>query len=97
MACGLYLRGSLRGLLLFVGILGCFFYKYVLWTFDWAYNPLYLIYVVLFSGSLWTLVLVLRGIDGEQIRAAIGERFSGSNARHLLLRDRRSAVVEVSR
>src|SRR5262252_10429190 len=62
LACGLYLRGSLRGVLLFVGILGSFLYKYLLWTFDWAYNPLYLIYVTVFSGSLWTLVLVLRRI-----------------------------------
>jgi hypothetical protein len=74
-AFGLHWRGSVRGTLLFVGTLASFLYKYVLWTFDWAYNPLYLIYVTLFSGSLWTLVLVLRRIDGEQIHAAIGPRF----------------------
>src|SRR5262245_30732981 len=71
----LYARGSLRGTLLFVGMLASFLYKYVLWTFDWAYNPLYLIYVVLFSLSLWTLVLVLSDLDRERIPAAIGRRF----------------------
>jgi hypothetical protein len=74
-AFGLYRRGSLRGTLLFVGMLASFLYKYVLWAFDWAYNPFYLIYVGLFSLSLWTLVLVLRDLAGEQIRAAIGPRF----------------------
>jgi hypothetical protein len=64
----LHMRGSLRGTLLFVGILASFLHKYLLWTFDWAYNPLYLIYVAVFSLSLWTLVLVLRGIDREQVR-----------------------------
>jgi hypothetical protein len=75
MAFGLHLRGSVRGTLLFVGVLASFLYKYLLWAFDWAYNPLYLIYVALFSLSLWTLVLVLRDFDGDQIRAAIGPRF----------------------
>lgn len=74
-AFGLHLRGSLRGTLLFVGMLASFLYKYLLWSFDWAYNPLYLIYVALFSLSLWTLVLVLSDLDGEQLRAAIGPRF----------------------
>jgi hypothetical protein len=74
-AFGLHLRGSVRGTLLFVGMLASFLYKYLLWTFDWAYNPLYLIYVALFSGSLWTLVLVLSSLDGQPIRAAIGPRF----------------------
>lgn len=75
MALGLYLRGSVRGTLLLVGVLGSFLYKYLLWTFGWAYNPLYLIYVGLFSASLWTLVLLLRSIDREEVRSAIGARF----------------------
>jgi hypothetical protein len=74
-ALGLHMRGSPRGTLVFVGTLASFLYKYLLWTFDWAYNPLYLIYVALFSLSLWTLVLVLSSLDGEQIRTVIGRRF----------------------
>jgi hypothetical protein len=74
-ALGLHRRGSVRGTLLFVGMLASFLYKSLLWTFDWAYNPFYLMYVALFSLSLWTLMLVLRDLDGEQIRAAIGPRF----------------------
>jgi hypothetical protein len=74
-AFGLHLRGSVRGTLLFVGMLASFCTSTCLWSFDWAYNPLYLIYVALFSLSLWTLVLVLSEVDGEQIRATIGPRF----------------------
>lgn len=71
----LYQRGSLRGTVVFIGCLASFLYQYLLWTFDWAYNSLFLVYVALFSLSLWTLVFVLAGIDRAQIRAAIGERF----------------------
>jgi hypothetical protein len=71
----LYLRGSLRGTALFVGSLTSFLYQYLLWTFDWAYNSLFLVYVTLFSLSLWTLILVLTGVDGAQVRKVIGEHF----------------------
>ena len=70
-----HLRGSLRGTVLFVGSLASFLYQYLLWTFDWAFNSLFLVYVTIFSLSLWTLVFVLAGIDGAQVRAAIGKRF----------------------
>lgn len=69
------LRGSLRGTVVFIGCLASFLYQYLLWTFDWAYNSLFLIYVALFSLSLWTLVFVIAGVDRVQIQAAIGERF----------------------
>jgi hypothetical protein len=78
----LYLRGSLRGLILFIGSLVSFVYQYLLWTFDWAYNSLFLIYVILFSLSLWTLSLVLTGTDTVQLRTAIGERFPVKATRH---------------
>lgn len=71
----LYLRGSLRGTMLLIGSLASFSYQYLLWTFDWAYNSLFLVYVALFSLSLWTLALVLASVDPAQARAAIGECF----------------------
>src|SRR5262249_53106581 len=45
------------------------------WTFDWAYNSLFLVYVALFSLSLWTLILVVTRVDGTEVREAIGDRF----------------------
>ena len=44
----LYLRGSMRGTALFIGSLASFLYQYLLWTFDWAYNSLFLVYVAIF-------------------------------------------------
>jgi hypothetical protein len=44
---------------LFAGSLASFLYQYLLWTFDWAFNSLFLVYVTIFSLSLWTLVFVL--------------------------------------
>lgn len=58
-----------------IGSLASFLYQYLLWTFDWAYNSLFLVYIALFSLSLWTLVLVLARVDYARVRAAIGERF----------------------
>ncbi len=75
LASVLQARGSARGTVLFVGAIASFLYKYLLWTFDWAYNQLFLAYVGVFSLSLWTLVLILTNVDPEQIRAAIGPRF----------------------
>ena len=71
----LYLQDSLRGTALFIGSLASFFYQYVLWTFDWAFNSLFLVYVVLFSLSLWTLILILTSVDGAEVREAVGDRF----------------------
>ena len=70
-----YLRGSLRGTVVLIGCLASFLYQYLLWTFDWAYNSFFLVYVALFSLSLWTLAFVIVGVDRAQIQAAIGEHF----------------------
>ena len=42
-----YLRGSLRGTLLFIGMVANFFYQYLLWAIGWAFNPHFLIYIIL--------------------------------------------------
>ena len=79
-AFALYLRRSARGTVLFVGSLASFLYKYLLWTFDWAFNPLFLVYVAVFSLSLWTVVFVLVGVDGPRMRDVISERFPARTA-----------------
>jgi hypothetical protein len=71
----LHLRGSLRGTVLFIGSLASFFYQYMLWTFAWAYNSLFLAYVALFSLSLSSLGLVLAGVDRARVKEAIRNRF----------------------
>lgn len=71
----LYLRGSLRGTVLYIGSLASFLYQYPLRTFDWAYNSLFLVYVAILALSLWTLIFVLATVEDAQVREAIGERF----------------------
>lgn len=52
-----YGRGSLRGGLLLMGGLAYFLYVYASLALNAAYNPLFLVYVALFSASLYGLVL----------------------------------------
>ncbi|MGZ3608757.1 MAG: hypothetical protein ACXWPS_21010 [Ktedonobacteraceae bacterium] len=59
----LYQRGKLRGGLLLAGVLAYFLYNYGSMAFGAAYNPLFLVYVVLFSASLFALVLSLTSFD----------------------------------
>ncbi|GAB4461758.1 MAG: hypothetical protein Kow0070_19850 [Anaerolineales bacterium] len=59
----LTLRGSLRGRLLLAGTLGFILYTYVTMCFGAAYNALFLVYVALFSLSLFAFVLVMMTFD----------------------------------
>ncbi len=69
-ATALYARDSLRGRLLLAGTLGYFLYTYASLSFLTAYNPLFLVYVALFSLSLFAFVLSLLSID---IKALAGQ------------------------
>lgn len=68
----LYWCGSLRGRLLLTGILASFAYSYANMALGAAYNSLYLVYVALFSASLFDFVLTLRSIDLQ----VLASRFS---------------------
>ena len=56
-------RGSLRGRLLLTGTLGFFLYTYLSMSMLTAYNPLFLVYVALFSLSLHAFVLCMLSFD----------------------------------
>lgn len=71
----IYLLGSLRGTVVFIGSLASFLYQYLLWTFDWAYNAYFLVYVGAVALSLCTLGMVLAGMDLSRVRAEISECF----------------------
>lgn len=67
-----YRRGSLRGALLLTGTLGYFLYVYASMALGTVvYNELFLVYVTLFSASLFAFVLAFTGID----RTAMAARF----------------------
>lgn len=63
-------RGSLRGRLLQVGTLGFFLYVYGSYALGAAaYNELFLLYVVLFSASLYAFVLAFVSVDTRELAA----------------------------
>ena len=60
-------RGSLRGRLLLAGTLGFILYTYITMAFGAQYNALFLVYVALFSLSLFAFVLVMMSFDLESL------------------------------
>jgi hypothetical protein len=65
----LYRRGSLKGGLLLVGVLAYFLYNYGSMAVGAAYNNLFLVYVAIFSASLFGLVLSLMSFDVQALPA----------------------------
>lgn len=70
----LALRGSLRGRLLLTGTLGFFLYTYMSMTFTTAFNVLFLVYVALFSLSLFAFILAMMSFDLASLPAQFSER-----------------------
>ncbi len=70
----LYRKGSLRGALLLAGTLGYFLYTYAAMSFQAAYNPLFLVYVALFSLSLFAFVLSLMSIRVDELPGHFSRR-----------------------
>ncbi len=70
-ATWLAFRGSLRGQLLLTGTLGFFLYTYMSMALLTAYNNLFLVYVALFSLSLWAFMLSLTAIDVRTLPAHV--------------------------
>lgn len=61
------LKGSLKGRLLLTGTLGYFLYTYMSYSFLWNYNPLFLVYVILMSTSLFAFILTLMSFEIEEL------------------------------
>lgn len=62
-ALRLYRQGRIRGQLLLAGTLGYFLYTYTSYAFGVAYNPLFLVYVALFSLSLFAFTIAILSVD----------------------------------
>lgn len=75
-AISLASRGSIRGKVLRAGALWYFAYTYLLMAFGAAYNPLFLVYVALYSASLFALVLSLFSIDVAHLPAQFSPHFA---------------------
>lgn len=63
----LSLRGSERALLVWAGALGYTAYNYAFYLFGAQFNALFLVYVALFSLSIYALVLLLSAMDIEKM------------------------------
>ena len=72
----LTMRGSLRGRLLLTGTLGFILYTYITMCFGAAYNKLFLVYVALFSLSLFTFILSMMSFDLKTLPCALFRAFT---------------------
>ena len=60
-------RGSARAAMAWIGLLGYVFYTYTGASFAYYFNEFFLIYVALFSLSIFALIAALTGIDVDEI------------------------------
>jgi hypothetical protein len=65
-------RGSARWLLIWVGSVAYMLYNYIFYVYGAAFNPIFLLYVLLVGVSLWALILSMPRLDA----AAISRQFS---------------------
>ncbi len=68
----LYRRGSLKGGLLLAGALAYFLYNYTSMGFGAAYNNFFLGYIIIFSASLYGLILALLSVDLQALPSHFG-------------------------
>ena len=68
-------QGSLRGQLLLTGALGYFLYTYGAMCFLTAFNPLFLVYVALFSLSLFGFILSMSNLNVDEVARQISDGF----------------------
>ena len=62
-------RGSLRGMIVWLGLLVFYFYGYALYTVGAMYTPLYPLYLAITSLAGWALVLTALRLDIRAIEA----------------------------
>jgi len=68
-------RGSLRGRLLLTGTMGFFLYTYMSMSMLTAYNNLFLVYVALFTMSLYAFVLCMLSFDLDELPHHFSDKF----------------------
>jgi len=68
-------KGTLRGQLLLTGAIGYFLYTYGAMCFLTAFNPLFLVYVALFSLSLFGFILSISSLDVDEVKRHISDGF----------------------
>jgi hypothetical protein len=74
LALVLYRRNSLRGKFLLAGTLAYFLYTYTVMSLGAAFNALFLVYVALFSLSLYAFIMAMLSVDLSTLPGAFGDR-----------------------
>lgn len=71
MVISLYLsmKGSLKGTLVWLGCIGYMLYTYITYTGIASFNEFFLIYVAIYSFSLYTLIGALVSIDPKKVKS----------------------------
>lgn len=67
-------RGSARGTVVWLGILGYLLYAYVGAAFAYAFNDLFLLYVTTFSASLFASIVAFGRLDANALAARFDAR-----------------------
>jgi hypothetical protein len=67
-------RGSARATVIWIGLLGYMLYTYVGAAFAYAFNQFFLIYVALFSLSMFALIAVASQINASELRSRFDAR-----------------------
>lgn len=68
-------RGSLRGRLFAMGLLAYFFYQYFMYTLAWAFGPLFLLFILIYTFSLIGSLWIAASIDIAGLGRQISETF----------------------
>jgi len=66
-----YRRGSLRGSIFLIGMLLYFLYIGVTYTFSVVFNSLFLVYMALFSASLFATIIMLTTFDTQYLAGKV--------------------------
>ncbi|WP_434424703.1 hypothetical protein [Nannocystis pusilla] len=74
-ALPLLVRGSLRGRMFALGLLGYAFYQYLMYAMTWAFGPLFPLFIGLYATSLAGIVWIVSTIDLGAVARTLGPGF----------------------
>jgi hypothetical protein len=74
-AAVLVARGSFRGHLFALGLFGYFFYQYLEYAVTWAFGPLFLLFIVIYTASLAGIVWIGVSVARAGVAGRFSERF----------------------
>lgn len=68
-------RGSLRGRLFVLGMLGYLLYQYLMYAVTWAFGPLFLLFIAVYALSLVAIVWIVSTIAVAELPERFSEKF----------------------